>query len=77
MDWRSRWAKRLGDPIYNGILIVTTLAYSLILYAIDDYGTYTLLDDSNWIELPAFILTICYLLDLIANFVVLGPTRMW
>lgn len=56
---------------------MVTILYTLILYIVDiDAMKYAFYDDT-WIEIPALILTLIFLADLIANFVVIGSTQMW
>ena len=54
-----------------------TIVYSIILFDIDGKDAIELRDYGLWIEVPALMLTIIYLLDLIANAVVLRPIRIW
>ena len=56
---------------------MTTIIYSVILFDVDTDGTVGLSEYGVWIEIPALILTLVYLLDLVANVIVLGPKRLW
>ena len=35
--WKERWAHRLGNSVYNGLLIIVTMLYSLSLYIIETW----------------------------------------
>ena len=65
------------NPIYNGVIIMSTILYTLILFNIDEDGAIDLVEYGIWIEVPALILTLFYLVDVVANFVVLGAKRVW
>ena len=71
--WKEVWAKRLKNPTYNYVLTMVQLAYTLVLYVIDMFNIQSK-TERNEIgdELPALILTIIFLVDLVANIVVVG-----
>ena len=74
---REKCARRLNNSIYNGSLTMLTIVYSLCLFDIDSDGPAEMRELGVWIEVPALILTIIFLIDLLANFIVLGPKRVW
>lgn len=76
-SWKPKWKKRLNDPIYNGSLIFATLVYTVCLFDFDQDDHVDMEKHRILIELPALVLTLIYLLDLVANFVVLGPAQIW
>jgi lipopolysaccharide/colanic/teichoic acid biosynthesis glycosyltransferase len=78
IEWKVKWAKRLADPVYNGILTMITFIYTIIVYIITLDEAKTLMDYSRFsLEIPALILTLIFLLDLIANLICLGFRRSW
>ena len=69
--------KFLFNPIYNGALTLTTMAYSFVLYYLNIDDEYLSLNFTLAIEMPAFILTAIFLIDLIANCIVIGFARIF
>ena len=51
--------------------------YAIFLYSIDVDQPFDMVSKGYIVEVPATILTSLYLIDLVANFVVLGPKKMW
>ena len=74
---RQKCEKFLNDPIYNGILTLTTLFYSFALYLINIDDEFLSLNFTLAIEMPAFILTFIFLIDLITNVFVIGVKRIF
>ena len=70
--WKERWANRLADPVYNGLLTTATIVYTLVLFLVESNENIFIRGVKEIVELPALILSVLFLLDLIANFVVLG-----
>ena len=54
-----------------------TIVYTLALYSVDINMTSATLKEYVYLEFPSMFLTIVFLLDLIANFIVLGATKVW
>ena len=73
--WRGIWTKRLYDPIYNGLLTLITLMYTIVLFLVDVDRHIILLGVKYAVEMPAFILSIIFLLDLLANLIIAGPKK--
>ena len=69
--------KFLFNPIYNGALTLTTMAYSFVLYFLNIDDEYLSLNFTLAVEIPAFILTAIFLIDLIANCIVIGFSRIF
>lgn len=72
-----RWARRLDNSIYNGVLTILVLTYTVILYLLDEDVTMKVMKHGHAVEAPALILTTYFLLDLIANLVCLGFKQAW
>lgn len=66
----------LQNPIYNGVLTSTTLVYTIALELLEANLTWPLLNENFWIEFPAILLSVIFLLDLIANIALLGIRRI-
>lgn len=54
---------------------MVTMMYTMVLFLIDSDTSIIVLDVKNFVELPAFVLSAVYLLDLVANVVVFGPIK--
>ena len=67
----------MTNPVYNGTLVLISLMYCIAFFFVDVESSVELLKRSFWVELPAFLLTILYLVDLVANLIVMGCKGMW
>ena len=67
----------LQNPIYNGVLTITTLVYTVSLYLLDVDSDLSLKLDESAIEIPGLILSLIFLVDLIANLACFGFKRIW
>lgn len=65
------------NPYYNGLLTFLTLVYTVLLYAAD-ISDETIADhDYAFLEIPSIVLSVVYLVDLITNYICLGPRKIW
>ena len=74
--WRARWIKKLTNPVYMGALLVSNLTFSVfLLYA--DLAIYWKANHFWGIMVTAVFINFVFFVDLIANFLVLGPKNVW
>ena len=71
------WTKRITNPVYNGVLVSITLMYTLILFLVDIDRHIITLGVKLATEMPAFILSALFLLDLLANLIIVGPMNTY
>ena len=76
-NWRLVWTKRLYNPIYLGVLITVTLMYSLTLFLVDVDRYIIIPAFKGATEVPGYILSTIYTLDLLANLIIVGPMRSY
>ena len=74
--WRARWIKKLINPVYMGALLISNMMFSVFL-VVADQSIYWKVDNFWGIMVTAMIINLVFLVDLIANFIVLGPKNVW
>jgi len=74
--WRAKWVRRLNNSVYLGVLALTNVLYSMVLIFVQQYTTEGLRELRS-IVLSAYVLNFIYIVDLIANLVVIGPKSIW
>ena len=57
------------------MLTLITLMYTIVLFLVDVDRHIILLGVKYAVEMPAFILSIIFLLDLLANLIIAGPKK--
>ena len=62
----------MADPVYNGLLTTATIVYTLVLFLVESNESFFIRGVIEAVELPALVLSVLFLLDLVANFIVLG-----
>ena len=74
--WRAVWIERLINPVYNGTLLAINMAYSLFMILVDQ-DIYFKMRTFDYTFVVANIFNFWFIVDLVANMVVLGPKNVW
>lgn len=77
VPWKAQWTKILIDPVYMGVLACLNVLFSTFLVLVDRTTSYW--KDIYFMAIvgTAITLNMIYVIDLVINFVVLGPTTIW
>lgn len=74
--WRTRWIPRLMNSVYMGVLTFVNLVFSIFLI-VADFMLIWKVEYFKLISGLALFINAVYFLDMVMNFVVLGPKNVW
>ena len=64
------------NPVYTGTLVASNLLFSIIMLTADE-GIEWKTENFNIIAPVAILINLIFLVDMVANFIVLGPKNVW
>lgn len=76
-SWRHKVGKVLDNPVYLGCLLFANAFYSVALYYLDVDYEKIYYEYDFLVELPAFLMTLVFLVDLVLQFLVHGPRYLF